>query len=121
MCAERDGLDRAARIRALERHVRTRSYELGRGLRALLAVGITAPLIGMVGLVAGLINPLRGLSLSASGGVASVSAGLVVALEPVSVGLVIGLASFWSYAFLLPHYRARELPDERESHRIHLK
>ena len=112
--AERVGLDRAARIRAMERYVRTRSYELWRGVRTLLAIGITAPLIGMAGMVAGLTNPLRGLSLSASGGVASVSAGLVEAFEPVSVGLVIGLASFWSYAFLL-----RVI--ERETYRMYEK
>ena len=47
-------------------------------------------------------------------GVASVSAGLVEAFEPVSVGLVIGLASFWSYAFLL-----RVI--ERETYRMYEK
>lgn len=99
--SQRRGLDRAACTRAMERAVRARCHTASRGVRSLLTVGLIAPLVGAMGLVAGLTNVFRGLALTAGGGLVAVSAGVVEAFEPLAIGLLLGMVSFWGYVFLV--------------------
>jgi biopolymer transport protein ExbB/TolQ len=101
--ADAEGLGRNARRRAMERVSRAVEHELGRGLRNLLALGLLAPLVGILGALIGLWNALRGISLTGSSGIGAVSAGLTEALFPFLYALLVGIPSFWAYAY----FRAR--------------
>ena len=96
-----DSFERQLWVRSLERLVRSHCFEAARGIRVLLVLGLIMPLVGLAGSVVGLTNAFRGLSLSAGGGVFSVSAGIGEALDPLAVGLAIGLVCYLAYVFLV--------------------
>ena len=83
-----------------DRALRQARYELSHGLRSLISIGLTAPLVGLLGMVQGLLNAFRGMSLVGSGGLGAVSAGLAEALVPFAFGLAVGILAIWCYAYL---------------------
>ena len=95
-----EGSDRGARRRAMERAARAARFELGRGLWILLTLALTAPLVGTLGAVAGLRNLCRGIALLGSVEIGPVSEALAEALASFRFALVIGIPSFWAYAYL---------------------
>lgn len=99
-----EGMHGASNRRAVDRIVRTTRHELGLGLRSLLVVGLMAPLVGLLALVAGLLNVARATALTGSSGLGAVSAGIAEAFVPLSTALLIGIPSLWAYGFL----RARQ-------------
>jgi biopolymer transport protein ExbB/TolQ len=77
------------------------------GRSSLIAIAITAPLVGLGGAVIGLENALQGVSLTSSPGFLAVAAGMAEALVPLAFGLAVGIAAAWAYAWLVT--RARRL------------
>ena len=84
----------------MERSIRANRHELSQEVRNFLTIGLTAPLVGLVGTVSGFLNAFRGVALTGSGGIGAVSAGLAEALVPFAIGLGIGLVAIWSHAYL---------------------
>lgn len=76
--------------RALERETAITSAEMKKGLGGLATIGSTSPFIGLFGTVFGIINAFTGISMSGSGGLAAVSAGIAEAL--ITTGFGIGVA-----------------------------
>src|SRR6266568_4388607 len=76
--------------RAVEREILIVSAELKRGLGILATTGSTAPFVGLLGTVMGIVNAFTGMAASGGGGsLASVSAGIAAALIDVMLVLLI--------------------------------
>jgi biopolymer transport protein ExbB/TolQ len=93
--ARREAFDRAIRHAVL-----TTSSRLKRGLPILATVGATAPFVGLVGTVAGIVNAFDQIATTGQGGVGQVSAGIAEALVTTAVGIAVAVPAVWLYNFL---------------------
>ena len=85
--------------RAVERQMLILLSELKRGLGVLATVGATAPFVGLLGTVVGIISAFHGIATSGSGGLASVSKGISEALIETALGLVVAIPAVWMYNY----------------------
>jgi len=86
--------------RGLERSVAIVHAEMKRGLSALATIGSTAPFVGLLGTVVGVITAFQGIAASGSGGIGAVSAGIAEALVETALGLVVAIPAVWFYNYL---------------------
>lgn len=77
--------------RQLERAKERETANLKRGLTSLATVGSTAPFVGLLGTVVGIINSFQGLSADGGGGLSSVAGGISEALVATAVGLLVAI------------------------------
>jgi biopolymer transport protein ExbB len=68
-------------------------------MHTLAAIKVTAPMLGLLGTLLGLINALAGLAMSGVVDLRVVGAGTAEALLMTVLGLVIGLPAWWAHAF----------------------
>jgi predicted lipid-binding transport protein (Tim44 family) len=73
--------------------------QLQRHLHTLAAIKVTAPMIGLLGTLLGLINALAGVALTGHLDLRAMTAGAAEALLMTVLGLVIGLPAWWAHAF----------------------
>lgn len=73
--------------------------QLRRHMHALAAIKVTAPMLGLLGTLLGLINALAGLAMTGVLDPRAVGAGMAEALLMTVLGLVIGLPAWWAHAF----------------------
>jgi len=86
--------------RAVEREILIVSAELKRGLGILATTGSTAPFVGLLGTVMGIVNAFTGMAASGGGGsLASVSAGIAEALITTAFGLIVAIPAVWLYNY----------------------
>jgi len=86
--------------RAVERQMLIVLSEFKRGLGVLGTVGSTAPFVGLLGTVVGVITAFQGIAASGSGGIGAVSAGIAEALVETALGLVVAIPAVWFYNYL---------------------
>jgi biopolymer transport protein ExbB/TolQ len=77
--------------RQMERAKERETANLKRGLTWLATVGSTAPFVGLLGTVVGIINSFQGLSSDGGGGLSAVSGGISEALVATAVGLLVAI------------------------------
>ncbi len=87
------------RIEGRQSSARPLRLELHRYLHALAAIKVTAPLIGFLGTLLGLINGLAGIALTGRVNPTALSAGLAEALLTTVLGLVIGIPAWWAHSW----------------------
>jgi len=86
--------------RAVEREMLIAASELKRGLGILATTGATAPFVGLLGTVMGIVNAFTGMAASGGGGsLASVSAGIAEALITTAFGLIVAIPAVWLYNY----------------------
>src|SRR6266542_4174175 len=85
--------------RAVEREMLIVAAELKRGLGVLATVGATAPFVGLLGTVMGIVNAFTGMAASGSGGLAAISAGIAEALITTAFGLLVAIPAVWLYNY----------------------
>jgi biopolymer transport protein ExbB len=86
--------------RSVEREILIVSAELKRGLGLLATTGSTAPFVGLLGTVMGIVNAFTGMAASGGGGsLASVSAGIAEALITTAFGLIVAIPAVWLYNY----------------------
>jgi biopolymer transport protein ExbB/TolQ len=73
--------------------------QLWRHLHALAAIKVTAPMLGLLGTLLGLINAFAGVALTGAVDARALGAGVAEALMMSALGLVIGLPAWWAHAF----------------------
>jgi biopolymer transport protein TolQ len=83
--------------RALERQTSRELENLRRGVTLLATVGSTAPFVGLLGTVIGIINAFRMMAASGSGGLGTVSAGIAEALVTTAFGLLVAIPAVSAY------------------------
>jgi biopolymer transport protein ExbB/biopolymer transport protein TolQ len=86
--------------RALERQALREVQVLKRGLGLLATVGSTAPFVGLLGTVMGIVNAFQMMAQSGSGGLGTVSAGIAEALVTTAFGLLVAIPAVMAYNFL---------------------
>jgi biopolymer transport protein ExbB/TolQ len=86
---------RAAELarRALERKGDAISRDLNRGMNVLASTGSTAPFVGLLGTVLGIINAFKLIALTGSGGLGSIGSAISEALCVTGYGLVVAIPS----------------------------
>ncbi len=90
----------AAVNRAIDRSSMRTVADLRRGLGALATVGSTAPFVGLLGTVAGIITAFQSMAATGSGGLGSVSAGISEALVTTAFGLLVAIPAVMMFNYL---------------------
>ena len=85
--------------RALERQAQREQQNLKRGLNLLATVGSTAPFVGLLGTVVGIVNAFQQMAATGSGGLATVSAGIAEALITTAFGLLVAIPAVMAYNY----------------------
>jgi biopolymer transport protein ExbB/biopolymer transport protein TolQ len=85
--------------RALDRSNALTSAEMKQGLGALATIGSTAPFIGLLGTVTGIIAAFQGIATTGSGGIAAVSAGIAEALIATAFGLFVAIPAVMAFNY----------------------
>jgi biopolymer transport protein ExbB/biopolymer transport protein TolQ len=83
--------------RSIQRATALTANDLKKGVSALATVGATAPFVGLLGTVIGVINAFTGIAATGSGGIGAVSAGIAEALVETALGLVVAIPAVWFY------------------------
>jgi biopolymer transport protein ExbB/biopolymer transport protein TolQ len=86
--------------RAIQRASALTASDLKRGVAALATIGATAPFVGLLGTVVGIITAFQGIAATGSGGLGSVSAGISEALVETALGLLVAIPAVWFYNYL---------------------
>jgi len=86
--------------RHMERFMEEISGDLRRGLSVLASVGSTAPFVGLLGTVLGIISAFQGIAATGSGGLSSVSAGISEALIETALGLIVAIPAVLAFNYL---------------------
>ena len=86
--------------RAIQRATAISMMDLRRNLSGLATVGATAPFVGLLGTVLGIITAFRGMALTGSGGIGAVSAGIAEALIATALGLFVAIPAVWAFNYL---------------------
>ncbi len=96
--AREDVLDTVRR--AIQRASALTANDLKKGVAALATIGSTAPFVGLLGTVVGIITAFQGIAATGSGGIGAVSAGIAEALVETALGLVVAIPAVWFYNYL---------------------
>ena len=95
--------------RALERQASREVQTLKRGLGLLATVGSTAPFVGLLGTVMGIVTAFQQMAASGSGGLGTVSAGISEALVTTAIGLLVAIPAVMGFNFLQGWVDARSV------------
>jgi len=90
----------AAMNRAVDRSSMRTVADLRRGLGGLATIGSTAPFVGLLGTVAGIITAFEAMAATGSGGLGSVSAGIAEALVTTAFGLLVAIPAVMMFNYL---------------------
>jgi biopolymer transport protein ExbB len=85
--------------RAVERNMLVEIVSLKRGLAVLATVGSTAPFVGLLGKVFGIINAFAAMGQSGSTGIAAITVGIAEALIATGFGLLVAIPAVWFFNY----------------------
>lgn len=85
--------------RALERQSQREVHTLKRGQGVLATVSSTAPFVGLLGTVMGIVNSFQLMADAGSAGLATVSAGIAEALVTTAFGLLVAIPAVMTYNY----------------------
>lgn len=94
---DKHGLD--ATKRSLDRTVVTESATLRRGFNILATTGSTAPFVGLVGTIFGIINAFSMMSSEGGGDLTAISGGIAEALVSTAIGIAVAIVAIWIYNY----------------------
>ena len=86
--------------RAIQRASALTANDLKKGVASLATIGATAPFVGLLGTVVGIITAFQGIGAQGSAGLGAVSAGIAEALVETALGLVVAIPAVWFYNYL---------------------
>ena len=92
-------MDIEAADRAIEKE---RSQVVGamkKGLTSLATIAATAPFVGLLGTVIGIIGAFTGMATTGSGGIGAVSKGIAEALFTTAFGLFVAIPAVWIFNY----------------------
>ena len=86
--------------RSIQRASALTANDLKKGITGLATIGATAPFVGLLGTVIGVIVAFVGIASTGSGGIGAVSAGIAEALVETALGLFVAIPAVWFYNYL---------------------
>jgi biopolymer transport protein ExbB len=86
--------------RAIQRASALTAADLKKMVPSLATIGATAPFVGLLGTVIGIITAFQGIAATGSGGIGAVSAGIAEALVETALGLLVAIPAVWIYNYL---------------------
>ena len=86
--------------RSIQRASALTASDLKKGVTALATIGSTAPFVGLLGTVIGVINAFVGIGSTGTGSIGAVSAGIAEALIETALGLFVAIPEVWFYNYL---------------------
>ena len=104
--------------RALERQSQREVAFLRRGHGLLATVGSTAPFVGLLGTVVGIVNSFRMMAASGSAGLGTVSGGIAEALVTTAFGLLVAVPAVAAFNFLQGWVDARSVDISESSNEL---
>jgi len=99
LSSEISGEEIEASRRALERAEAIVHAELKRGISTLATVGSTAPFVGLLGTVLGIIHAFQGISTEKSTGLGAVAGGISEALVTTAIGLFVAIPAVMMFNY----------------------
>jgi len=104
--------------RALERQAAREAQNLKRGQAVLGTVSSTAPFVGLLGTVMGIVNSFQMMAASGSGGLGTVSAGIAEALVTTAFGLLVAIPAVFAFNYLSTWVDAASLDMSESSNEL---
>ncbi len=101
--------------RALERAEAIVHAELKRGLSGLATIGATAPFVGLLGTVVGIINAFQGISTAKATGLGAVAGGISEALVTTAIGLFVAIPAVMMFNYLTGRVEAFDVEMDNSS------
>jgi len=97
-----DDVSRSAELarRAIERKGESLSTDLNKGMGVLASTGSTAPFVGLLGTVLGIINAFQLIAASGSGGIGTIGAAIGEALIVTGYGLCVAIPTVLGFNYL---------------------
>src|SRR5262245_10458352 len=95
--------------RALDRQSAREVATLRRGSGLLATVGSTAPFVGLLGTVMGIVNAFQSMAATGSGGLGTVSAGIAEALITTAFGLLVAIPAVMAFNYLSGYIDGRSV------------
>jgi len=86
--------------RSIQRATALTASDLKKGVSSLATIGSTAPFVGLLGTVIGVINAFQGIATVGGAGIGAVSAGISEALVETALGLFVAIPAVWFYNYL---------------------
>ena len=93
-------LDLDAADRSVEKERGQVTSGMKKGMTVLATVSSTAPFVGLLGTVIGIIVTFQSMSSTGSGGLAAVAGGISEALVMTAFGLLVAIPAVWIYNYL---------------------
>jgi biopolymer transport protein ExbB/biopolymer transport protein TolQ len=87
--------------RSIQRATALAASDLQRGVNTLATIGSTAPFVGLLGSVVGIITAFAGIASTGSGGIGAVSAAIATALVETALGLFVAIPAVWFYNYFM--------------------
>ncbi len=109
------GGDIEASKRALERAEAIVHAELRRGLGGLATIGSTAPFVGLLGTVVGIINAFQGISAQKATGLGAVAGGISEALVTTAIGLFVAIPAVMMFNYFTNKVEAFDVEMDNSS------
>jgi biopolymer transport protein ExbB/biopolymer transport protein TolQ len=101
--------------RALERAEAIVHAELKRGLSSLATIGSTAPFVGLLGTVVGILTAFQKISQTKTAGLASVAGGISEALVTTAVGLFVAIPAVMMFNYFTGKVEAFDVEMDNSS------
>src|SRR5687767_6267820 len=86
--------------RSIQRATALTASDLKKGVTALATIGSTAPFVGLLGTVIGVINAFVGIGSTGTGSIGAMSVGIAEALIETALGLFVAIPAVWFYNYL---------------------
>ncbi len=85
--------------RGLERVALNEAANLRKGMNVLATTGSTAPFVGLVGTIFGIINAFSMMSAEGGADLTAISGGIAEALVSTAFGIAVAIAAIWLYNY----------------------
>lgn len=104
--------------RALKRAEETVHAKLKRGLSVLATIGATAPFVGLLGTVVGILNALHQVAAEKNSGVGGVADGISEALVTTALGLLVAVPAVMAFNYFTGRVKAFDVEMENSSREL---
>ena len=115
LSAEISGEKIEASKRALERSAAIVHTELERGLSGLATIGSTAPFVGLLGTVIGIIDAFREIQGQNATGISAVAGGISEALVTTALGLTVAIPAVMMFNYFTTKIKAFDVEMDNSS------